>query len=109
MCSGLLASRKGNLPVIVWIYGGGFEMGSTASYDGARLVAKAVTLGKPFVFVAMNYRLGGFGFIGGREVLNDGSANLGLLDQRLAIQWVADNIESFGGIFSFPMPSSFVD
>jgi triacylglycerol lipase len=49
------------------------------------------------IFVAVNYRLGGFGFMPGREVLQDGSANLGLLDQRLGLQWVADNIEAFGG------------
>ncbi|CAG8047912.1 unnamed protein product [Penicillium olsonii] len=85
------------LPVLVWIYGGGFETGSTATYDGASIVSSSVSLGMPVVYVAMNYRLGGFGFLPGAEVVKDGSANLGLLDQRLALKWVADNIESFGG------------
>lgn len=57
----------------------------------------AVAQDKPFIFVAVNYRLGGFGFLGGKEVLADGSANLGLLDQRMGLEWVADNIAAFGG------------
>lgn len=85
------------LPVLVWIFGGGFELGSTSMYDGASIVASSVTMGMPVIFVAMNYRVGGFGFMPGSEILNDGSANLGLLDQRLALEWIADNIEEFGG------------
>ncbi|KAF1945923.1 alpha/beta-hydrolase [Clathrospora elynae] len=85
------------LPVLFWIFGGGFELGSTAMYDGTSLVAESVAQGKPIVFVAVNYRVGGFGFLPGKEVLSDGSANLGLLDQRLGLQWVQDNIASFGG------------
>jgi carboxylesterase type B len=56
-----------------------------------------VTEGKPIIFVTVNYRVGGFGFLPGAEILADGSANLGLLDQRLGLQWVADNIAAFGG------------
>ncbi|KAI4688009.1 uncharacterized protein J4E84_004937 [Alternaria hordeiaustralica] len=85
------------LPVLFWIFGGGFELGSTAMYDGTSLVAESVAQGKPIVFVAVNYRVGGFGFMPGKEVLADGSANLGLLDQRLGLEWVADNIAAFGG------------
>jgi carboxylesterase type B len=93
------ASTKADakLPVLFWIYGGGFELGSTAMYDGTSLVAESVAQGKPIIFVAVNYRVGGFGFLPGKEVLADGSANLGLLDQRLGLQWVADNIAAFGG------------
>jgi carboxylesterase type B len=85
------------LPVLFWIFGGGFELGATSMYDGTSIVAESVAQGKPVIFVAVNYRVGGFGFMPGKEVLNDGSANLGLLDQRLGLQWVADNIAAFGG------------
>lgn len=85
------------LPVFFWIFGGGFELGGSNTYDATSLFASAVPQGQPFVFVAINYRVNGFGFLGGKEVLKDGAANLGLLDQRMALEWVADNIASFGG------------
>ncbi len=66
-------------------------------YDGGPLVSNAINMGKPYVFVAVNYRVAGFGFMPGKEILSDGSANLGLLDQRMALEWVADNIAAFGG------------
>ena len=66
-------------------------------YDGTSIVADSVAQGKPVIFVAVNYRVGGFGFLPGKEILADGSSNLGLLDQRLGLQWVADNIVAFGG------------
>lgn len=86
-----------NLPVLFWIFGGGFEMGSSVMYDGGSLVSDSIEMGMPIVFVAINYRVGGFGFLPGSEVRNDGAANLGLLDQRLALEWVADHIAAFGG------------
>ncbi|KAF4469382.1 triacylglycerol lipase V precursor [Fusarium albosuccineum] len=85
------------LPVLFWIFGGGFELGSSAMYDGASLLGTAIDQDQPFVFVAVNYRVAGFGFMPGAEILKDGSANLGLLDQRMGLEWVADNIASFGG------------
>jgi carboxylesterase type B len=93
--TGTKANAK--LPVLLYIFGGAFELGSTSMYDGTSLVAESVTQGKPIVFVAVNYRVGGFGFLPGKEILADGSGNLGLLDQRLGLQWVADNIAAFGG------------
>ena len=66
-------------------------------YDGAPWVASSIARGEPIIFVSVNYRVGGFGFLPGKEILADGSANLGLLDQRLGLEWVADNIASFGG------------
>ncbi|KAF2182055.1 alpha/beta-hydrolase [Zopfia rhizophila CBS 207.26] len=93
--AGTTSSSK--LPVLFWIFGGGFELGSTQMYDGTSLVNESVSQGKPIIFVAVNHRVGGFGFLPGKEILADGSANLGLLDQRLGLQWVADNIASFGG------------
>lgn len=93
--AGTTSSSK--LPVLFWIFGGGFELGSTQMYDGTSIIAESVSQGKPIIFVAVNYRVGGFGFLPGKEILKDGSANLGLLDQRLGLQWVADNIAAFGG------------
>ena len=66
-------------------------------YDGSGLVKYGVEINRPFIFVAVNYRLAGFGFLPGREVMEEGVGNLGLLDQRMGLEWVADNIASFGG------------
>lgn len=85
------------LPVLFWIFGGGFEIGWNSMYDGTTWVTESVAEGKPIIYVSVNYRVGGFGFLPGAEILADGSANLGLLDQRLGLQWVADNIAAFGG------------
>lgn len=85
------------LPVLFWIYGGGFELGWNYMYDGSPWVQSSIDQGKPVIFVTVNYRVGGFGFLPGKEILAEGSANLGLLDQRLGLKWVADNIAAFGG------------
>lgn len=89
--------RGAKLPVLYWIHGGGFLVGSAQPYNGSVLLPRSVQQGTPVVLVAVNYRLGAFGFLGGRQVLEEGVANLGLLDQRLGLEWVADNIEAFGG------------
>lgn len=85
------------LPVLFWMHGGGFQMGFTMEGEGISFVTDSISQGKPIIFVAATYRVGGFGFLAGKEVLNAGVANLGLLDQRQAMKWVADNIEAFGG------------
>ncbi|KAK2022882.1 alpha/beta-hydrolase [Colletotrichum zoysiae] len=85
------------LPVLFWIHGGGFEIGSSQPYNGSVLVPRGVAQDKPFILVSVNYRLGGFGFLGGKELLAEGSTNLGLLDQRMALEFVARNIAGFGG------------
>nr|AAX85209.1 sterol esterase [Ophiostoma piceae] len=90
-------TSNSSLPVLFWIFGGGFELGTNQYYDGIDLLTEGISLGEPFIFVAINYRVGGFGFLGGKEIKADGSSNLGLLDQRIALEWVADNIASFGG------------
>lgn len=83
--AGIKAGQK--VPVLVYIFGGGFQTGSTADYDGTSIIKKAATLGKPLIYVAISYRLAGLGFLPGKEMM--GQANLGLKDQRLALQWVS--------------------
>nr|WOD46400.1 hypothetical protein [Trichoderma atroviride] len=85
------------LPVLFWIYGGGFVAGSTSDFDGTKLIETGVLHDQPFIFVAVNYRVGAWGFMPGKEILEEGSGNAGLLDQRMGLEWVADNIEAFGG------------
>nr|POF16764.1 putative secreted lipase [Quercus suber] len=80
------------LPVVFWIFGGGFELGWSGMYDGSNFVTKSVELGKPVIFVAVSYRVAGFGFLAGKELAADHSTNLGLRDQRLGLQWTAENI-----------------
>jgi len=84
-------------PVMVWIHGGAFILGSgsTPLYDGTRL-----SLRGNVVVVTINYRLGALGFLSFNGLV-DGTerpaANLGLRDQIAALEWVRDNIEQFGG------------
>ncbi|KAF8675053.1 type-B carboxylesterase lipase family [Rhizoctonia solani] len=58
---------------------------------------KLPVMGKPIVYVSMNYRLGVYGFPPGQEAYNAGGSNLGFKDQRLALEWIHKNIEYFGG------------
>lgn len=92
-------AASANLPVMVWIYGGGDEFGSTnyTTYDPTGLVLGSVLHGTPIVFVAMNYRTSVFGFANSQALRNEKSLNSGLMDQRLALQWVQNNIAAFGG------------
>ncbi|KAH9061818.1 alpha beta-hydrolase [Lactarius deliciosus] len=85
------------LPVVVWIYGGGFEDGSTVFYDGSVIVNRSIALHQPVVYVSMNYRVTAFGFLASKEVKNAKVGNLGLWDQRLALHWVQKYIHAFGG------------
>ena len=75
------------LPVYVWIYGGGFQTGFTAEmeFDGERIARRGI------VVVTLCYRLNMFGFMCHPEITSEnpeGPANFGLLDQRMAMQWV---------------------
>ncbi|KAG9516949.1 lipase 3 precursor, partial [Aureobasidium melanogenum] len=90
-------SSDAKLPVIFWIFGGGFEIGANGGYDGANFVTKSVALDAPVIWVSVNYRVGGFGFLAGKQLATEGSTNLGLRDQRLGLEWVSENIAAFGG------------
>ncbi|OBZ75690.1 Lipase 1 [Grifola frondosa] len=91
------AGPSANLPVVVWIYGGGFEIGGTSTYDGGIIVRRSIQLGEPVIYVSMNYRITAFGFLASQEVKDAGVGNLGLQDQRLALRWVQKYIGAFGG------------
>ena len=85
------------LPVMVWIHGGALLIGHghLPMYDGGTLT------GKDVVLVSINYRLGVLGFLAHEELSAESphgvSGNYGILDQIAALQWVRDNIASFGG------------
>ncbi|MFT3803799.1 MAG: carboxylesterase/lipase family protein [Burkholderiaceae bacterium] len=91
------AADAGRRPVMVWIHGGAFILGagSQSLYDGAALAQRG-----DVVVVTINYRLGALGFLRLKE-LSDGripaTGNEGILDQIAALEWVRDEIASFGG------------
>ncbi|KAI9454056.1 carotenoid ester lipase precursor [Lactarius psammicola] len=91
------ATPESKLPVLFWIFGGGFEIGGPSTYDGSSFVARSIDLGQPVIFVSVNYRLSAFGFLPGKEVKADKVGNLGLQDQRLGLKWVQTYISEFGG------------
>ena len=90
-------AKPGTLPVMVWIYGGGYQGGASSEgrQDGEFLAHKGV------VVVSMNYRLGVFGFFAHPELTAESphyaSGNYGLMDQAAVLQWVRRNIKAFGG------------
>lgn len=90
--------KGGSRPVMLWIYGGGFQFGSGSSpyYNGALLAEKG-----DVVVVTFNYRLGALGFLTTPALDAESpahvSGNYGIEDQQAALRWVRRNIASFGG------------
>ena len=90
-------SNKEMLPVLVYVFGGGFQNGdgSEPRYDGENMARKGM------VAVSLNYRLNIFGFFAHPELTKESehhaSGNYGLLDQAAALEWVQKNIAAFGG------------
>ncbi|BBC72447.1 carboxylesterase [Altererythrobacter sp. B11] len=92
------AGAQGKLPVVFWIYGGGFVNGgaSPPTYSGANLARQGV------VFVSANYRVGRFGTFAHPQLTAENAdggllGNYGFMDQLAALQWVQRNIAAFGG------------
>lgn len=97
------------LPIMMWIFGGGFQLGSSAAlgaeltavqgliYQGARIVQRSVEMGQPVVFVSANYRVNAFGTLASQEMTDANVTNLMLKDQRTAMRWVQKYIGQFGG------------
>jgi para-nitrobenzyl esterase len=90
-------SANDRLPVLVWIYGGGFSFGSTSEpvYSGEKLAKRGVIL------VSIAYRVGQLGFLSLPELNEENadhvSGNYGLLDQIAGLKWIQKNIAAFGG------------
>ena len=90
-------SPTDKVPVLVWIYGGGFNFGSTSEpvYNGEKLASKGVVL------VSVAYRVGRLGFLAHSELSAESqhhvSGNYGLLDMIAGLQWIQKNIAAFGG------------
>lgn len=89
------AAKNAKLPVMATIHGGGYTLGDANIADPHAMMRHS---NNAFVFVSVQYRLGAYGFMGSKRFVEDGGvANVGLLDQRLALEWVQQNIEAFGG------------
>jgi para-nitrobenzyl esterase len=96
--------KRGKLPVLVWIHGGGHANGSASepvpdASSGLLYSGETLAQNKNAVVVTFNYRLGAFGFFANRDLAKEGSksGNQGLWDQNAALHWVRDNIANFGG------------
>ena len=83
-------NKSHKLAVMIWIYGGDFQIGSQDAYDAKVLVGL-----NDVILVTLNYRVSFLGFLSSAE--NNFSGNYGLWDQHMAIKWVHNHIESFGG------------
>lgn len=92
-------NASANLPVALWIHGGGLYEGGSADrrYNLSFIVQNSVELGTPIVAVSLNYRLSAYGFLCGSEALDEGITNNGFRDQRQALRWVNENVAAFGG------------
>jgi carboxylesterase type B len=92
---------KTKWPVMLWLHGGWFQMGDPSHEPGMDPTELISTGGLDAIVVAIGYRLNVFGFLAGEELLHDSGGeaggNFGLWDQRLAAEWVRENISLFGG------------
>ncbi|KZT55207.1 alpha/beta-hydrolase [Calocera cornea HHB12733] len=88
------ATAASKLPVFIWIQGGGFNANSNGNYRGDGMILAS---GMDMVVVTFNYRVSLYGFLASQEVVAGGNTNVGLLDQRFAMEWVQKYITAFGG------------
>ncbi|KAL7956223.1 alpha/beta-hydrolase [Trichoderma compactum] len=88
------ATPSSNLPVWVFIQGGGYAQNANSNYNGTQVIQQS---GDGLIFVNFNYRVGALGFLASEHVRKDGHLNAGLLDQRKLLHWVQNNIKQFGG------------
>ncbi|KAF7342113.1 Carboxylic ester hydrolase [Mycena venus] len=86
-----------SVPVMAYIFGGSFFTGTAVTFNASALVSRSITRGTPIIYVSFNYRLGPLGFPQGPQAASQGLLNLGLRDQILALEWIQENIATFGG------------
>jgi acetylcholinesterase len=113
------AIKGDKLPVVIWIHGDGFQVGSSftsasesdairgiaPNYNAGRLFKTSIDLGMPIIGVSANYRLNAFGFSASREMEEAGLLNLGLENQRIAMQLVQKHFAVGRGIWRHgPIP-----
>ncbi|KAI1079752.1 alpha/beta-hydrolase [Whalleya microplaca] len=87
-------ANKKNLPVMVWIHGGGYGSGNSHLDNYAELIR---TNGNAYIVVAIQYRMGAFGFLSSAELAQSGVPNAGIHDMHFALLWVQRYINLFGG------------
>lgn len=92
--SGAQPKPAGQLPVMVWFYGGGLFSGESNDYDASKLARRGGV-----VVVTLNYRVGALGFLSQPALNAEGhpAVNYGIMDQQAALEWVQKNIAGFGG------------
>ncbi|KAF4999654.1 hypothetical protein FGRMN_2303 [Fusarium graminum] len=92
-------TRDEKLPVLVWVHGGGLVGGFSGdpSTNLSFIIDESVKLGSPIIGVSINYRLGAWGYLWSSAIKAQGEGNNGFRDQRLALQWIQENIAAFGG------------
>ncbi|KAF9873224.1 carboxylesterase [Colletotrichum karsti] len=88
-----------NLPVGIWVHGGSYVNGGSRDprYNLSYIVEQSVKENKPIIAASINYRLSYWGFLFSKELQDDHAGNIGFRDQRLALQWLQENIAPFGG------------
>ncbi|CAJ1374139.1 unnamed protein product [Effrenium voratum] len=95
------AQNLTGLPCMVWIHGGAYESGKSDLYDPSNITELLRSKGLPAILVTINYRLNVFGFLGSGSLATrdatGSTGNYGIQDQRMALQWVQNNIAAFGG------------
>ncbi|KAH8094625.1 alpha/beta-hydrolase [Cristinia sonorae] len=94
----LKTKSNAKLPILVWFYGGAFMHGGTSdpTFEPTRLITRSVAIGKPIIFVSVNWRVSTFGFLASSYVAPE-DLNAGFHDLRLSLKFLQDNIAAFGG------------
>ena len=94
--------QQSGLPVLIFLHGGGLVSGDGNSFNYTTMLDNALNAGVPMIVITVQYRLNVFGFTASKEFdtlrsMTNVGLNLGHQDQRMAINWVRNNIKGFGG------------